>query len=200
MVATADAAAPFELVTPLNVSGGAATLYLAPANTSMVADTLNMGTTWGGAWVPMGATDDGFHLSIAPTTVDWNIEESSLPAARIVDTMDFTVSASLKEDPIANLRYAVGLGTIATQAAGVGAVGKSTLNFNTVMNQFALGLEHVNYTGHWTRYYVPVVMGGGATAIDFRRSQTPRMYGLSLTAVCLPSQIQIVQKTAESTG
>lgn len=201
MAATVDLALPFEQLDTTKVSGGAATVYLAPVGTAMVSDTaVSMGTAWGGAWVPLGSTDDGWHLGITPNTVDWNIEESPIPANIQVDTLDVAVSASLKEDQVANFRYAVGVGTIASQVAGIGAVAKSTLTLNTILNQFALGIEHANAYAHWTRYFIPIVVGAGTLTVDMRRAQSPRMYGANFRAICLPSQIQVIQKTGESTG
>lgn len=203
MAATLDGAAPFEAIDTTKVNGGVATLWLAATGTAMVADTVNMGDDWRTtvpAWAPVGGTQDGVHLSITPNTVDWTIEESPIPAAVQVDTLDFAVAATLSEESVANLRLAVGVGTIATQAAGVGAVGKSTLTLNTLVNKFALGFEWKNALGHWTRGFVPVVMGAGTVTIDNRRAASQRLYGLNLRAVCLPTAIQIVEKSAESTG
>lgn len=203
MVATADGAAPFQLVDPTKVGYGAATLYLAPVGTAMPADTVNMGTSWAvgiPAWTPIGSTDDGVHYGSNPTTNDLSIEESPIPAAVLIESMDFPVSCIFAEDVLANVRYAAGVGTITTQAAGIGAVGKSTLTFGSVPLQFALGIEHMNPYGHWTRVSVPNVMSVNQWTVDNRRAAGKRVYAAQFRAVCLPSQITRVDKTAESTG
>lgn len=203
MVATADGAAPFQLLDLTKVGYGAATLYLAPVGTAFPADTVNMGVNWGTgipAWVPIGSTDDGVHYGANPTLNPLTVEESPIAAAQLVDSLDFPVTATFAEDVLANVRIAIGLGTIATQAPGIGAVGKSTLTLGTLPIQFALGIEHANPYGHWTRVSVPNVMSASQITVDNRRSAGKRMYAATFFANCLPSQILIIQKTAESTG
>lgn len=202
MVATLDGAAPFQQLDPTKVGYGAATLYIAPFGTAMPADTVNMGVNWATgipAWVPIGSTDDGVHYSFNPNTNDLQIEESPIPAAVLVDTLDVAVTATFAEDVLANLLYAIGAGTITTQAPGVSLVGKSTLTLSTTLNKYALGIEHSNPYNHWTRVSIPSVMSAGQVTVDNRRSQGKRMYGASFRAICLPSAITVVQKTAEGT-
>jgi hypothetical protein len=203
MVATLDGLAPFQLVTPSNVGVGPATLYLGPVGTAMPPDTVNMGVSWSvgiPAWVPIGATQSGVTYGWNPTTNDITIEESPLPAAILISTSDFPVTVTLAEDLVANIKYALGSGSITTQAAGTGLVGKSTLTLGTLLNPMALGIEYANVHGHWTRISVPNVVSVGQWTATSTRASAARMFAATFRAICLPSQITVAEKTAESTG
>lgn len=203
MTATVDTLSPFALFDPTHISLGAATAWVGPVGTALVADTVNLGDDWRTsvpAWSPFGATDAGWTYGFTPNTVDQNIEEQPNPAATPIDTLDVFAQAALVEDALANLRYAVGLGSIATQAAGVGAVAKSTWTLGTSLLQFALAIEHLNSYGHWTRVLMPIVSPAGQVAIARRRAAEKQMYAANFRCVSAPSTIKVIQKTGESTG
>lgn len=206
MVITADGTAPFQAVTSTNVApGGPATVYLAPVGTALPADTVNMGINWAvsvAAWVPQGATQAGTSPTWTPTTTDLDIDESELPAAILMASADLSVSMVLAEDVIANIRTAFGVGSLATQAAGASLVGKTTFTPGTLLNSYALGMEMaINGQGtpHWRRWLIPNVVSVGTVAPVYSRVGQ-RLYACTFRANCLPSAIQVIDKTAESTS
>lgn len=204
MVATLDGAAPFQQLTTANVGYGPATLYLGPVGTAMPADSVNMGVSWSvsiAAWVPVGLTASGITYGWNPTTNDLGAEETPIPVAITMASSDFPVTATFEEDVLANIKYAFGVGSITTQAAGAaGAVGKSTYTLGTLLAQMALGIEYANPTGHWTRISVPQVVSVGQITVNNNRASALRQFTATFRAICLPSAITIVYKTAESTS
>jgi hypothetical protein len=204
MPATLDGIAPFELVTPANVAAGSATLYLGPVGTAMPADTVNMGVSWAvsvAAWVPQGGSQSGWIFNWTPTTTDLPIDESPIPAGVLVNSVDANITGTLAEDTIQNVLTSMGCGSLVTQAAGAsGVVGKSTWSGSTILNPMALGVEGATPAGHWRRISIPRVVSVGTVAVGFNRATSQRMYACTFRAICLPSQIQWTDKTAESTS
>lgn len=202
MVVTADGTAPFQQLTTANVIASDATLYIGPVGTAMPADTINMGVNWATgipAWIPQGLTDGGVTYAYTPTTNDLTVEESPIPAGITVPTADFPVTCVFAEDTTNSKLFSFGSGSVATQAAGASAVAKSTLTLAYSLNQYALGLEYKNPTGHWTRVSVPAVVSVGNPTVVNSRTQK-RMYAATFRAICLLTAIQIVDKSAESTS
>lgn len=202
MTITADGAAPFQQLTTANVIANDATLYIGPVGTAMPTDLINMGINWAvgvPAWIPIGLTEDGISYGYNPTTNDLTVEESPIPAGITVPTADFPITCTIAEDTIGNLLFALGSGAIATQAAGASLVGKSTITMAYNLNQYALGLEYKNPTGHWSRVSVPSVVSVGAPTIQNSRTNE-RQFACTFRATCLLTAIQVVYKTAESTS
>lgn len=205
MVITADGPAPFENLTPANIEAGISTLYLAPVGTALPADTVNMGISWSvsvAAWVCQGATQSGVAPSWTPQTQDLDYDESELPGNIIMASADLSVNVTLVEDVIANIRTAFGTGTLTTQAPGASLVGKTTFSPGTTLNSYAMGIEmaiNTQGTPHWRRILIPSVISVGTVAPVFGRT-SQRMYACTFRANCLPSAIQVIDKTAESTS
>jgi hypothetical protein len=204
MVATLDGPAPFQLLNTASVGYGVATLYLGPVRTAMPADSINMGVSWSTgipAWVPVGLTASGITYGWNPTTNDLTAEETPLPVAILMSTSDFPITATFEEDVLANIKYAFGVGSIVTTAAGAaGVVGKSVYTLGTLLTPMALGIEYANPTGHWTRISVPSVVSVGQVTVNNNRASALRQYAATFRATCLPSAITITYKTAESTS
>lgn len=179
-----------------NVIVGEATLYIAPANTAMPADTVNLGAAWPVGWTYIGATDAGVTLTVNTNTQDITIEEQSTPALVTVTTKDVTVGFALAEDTVANMKTAYGGGTLTTQAAATGTIGKDTLVLSDTLDQLAVGFEGINPKGFFRRVYIPVAMSIASVATPYRRAAAKRMYPTTLRAICAPSSIQIVDMTA----
>jgi hypothetical protein len=197
-------------VNPNNVIVGLSQVYLAGWGATtpgqpepMIADTVVYGTTWTGAWAPIGATESGVEFGVANTTVDQRIEEQSTPALVLVDTQEITLDFTLDEDLLNNFLIAVGQGSIVTQAATSSLIGKQTLSFNLSLNPYSVGFESVNtFVGPtnlpmFRRVYVPKMISGNAkVAVAYQRAKTKRMYATSLRAICPSSQILVVDQTA----
>lgn len=207
MVITADGPAPYQNPVLTNVAaGGSATAYLAPVGTAGVADTVNMGTSWAvsvPAWVPQGATQSGISPVWTPATQDFDVDESTIPAAVVLTSADLTVSIVLAEDTMANIRTAFGVGSIATQAAGASLVGRNAFTPSIILNQYALGVEMaINNNGgvpHWRRWVIPQVVSVGTVSPVYSRTGQ-RFYACQFRAIGLVSNFSMIDKTAESTS
>jgi hypothetical protein len=204
MVATLDGPAPFSLIVPGNVGFGAATAYLGPVGTAMPSDSVNLGVSWAvgiPAWVPVGATDTGVATTYTPQTNDLTIEESPIPAAVLVNSLDLSTSLAFAEDVIANIKFAFGTGSLVTTAAGAaGVIGKTVFTLGRALNNYALGIEMQLPTGHWRRIAIPNVVSVGTVQTNYNRASGKRMYPATFRTICLPEQISWTDKTAESTS
>lgn len=187
---------PVVTVDTTNVLYGLVAVYTAPTGTAAPADTVAIGTAWSSPWTPIGATDSGVSRALTRNTVDIRIEEQQLPVARVADTADLTYSFDLSEDTRENEKLALGGGTITTQAASTGIIGKKTLVLSETIDQLALGLEGKNKNGFWTRYIVPIVSSTGTVTTTYRRVADKRMYTVTLSALCKLSDITITEMTA----
>lgn len=189
-----------------NVIVGLAQLYVAEFGLAvpgqgepMPADSVALGAAWGGNWATMGATEEGVKYTINPKTNDIRIEEQPNPADVTVDSEDITIATTLLEDTLANMQIAYGTGTIVTQAAGPGVIGKSTLTLGTSLTYWSVGFEAVNREGFWRRAYFPKVVSAAQVDTSYRRAAAARMYPTTFRAVCPPGEIQVVDMTAVAT-
>lgn len=186
-----------------NVVVGVATLYVQPyvsgSPASLPPDSQAFGTQWSSPWVLAGGTDQGVKFGKNPKTVDIYIEEQSTPVDVLTDQTQITVDASLAEDTVQTMVWGFGGGQLSTVAPGASQVGKTTLTLQDPLVQWALGLETINSYGFWRRYLVPQAVQGAQTEVTFRRAAAKRMYPVTFTSICPPSQIQIVEMTANHT-
>lgn len=205
MVITADGVLPYSNPVPANIEAGISTVYLGAIGTALPADTVNMGISWSvsvAAWVAQGASQGGTSPTWTPQTQDLDFDESELPGAIIMASADLSVAMVLAEDVIANIRTAFGTGSLATQAAGASLVGKTTFTPGTTLNQYAMGIEMAisqQGTPHWRRILIPSVVSVGTVAPVYGRT-SQRLYACTFRANCLPTAIQVIDKTAESTS
>lgn len=182
-----------------NVLVGTALLYVAPygsAGEPMPADTIALGSAWGGNWVAMGGTQQGVKITVNPKTIDIMIEEQMTPAQVVVDTEDIRVDTTLSEDIIANMKLAYGGGTIVTQAPTVSLIGKTTLTLADSLDLLSVGFEARNSFGLFRRVYIPKVVSIATVATDYRRAAVQRLYPVTLRAICDPTLITIEEQTA----
>lgn len=185
---------------------GEAQLYYAPFGEAtpgqgepMPADTVALGTSWGGNWVAIGGTLEGVKLSKNPKTVDIRIEEQSPPADVVIDTQDISVMTTLSEEAVTNMKLAYGGGVITTQAPTTSLIGKSTLVLSDVLDLLSVGFEGINPEGFWVRAYIPKVVSAAQVDTSFRRAAQQRLWPVTLRAICPVSQIQVVEMTAAHT-
>lgn len=197
-VGTVTAGTSFVLVdsagTPVNATS---------AGTSVtITGGVAYGQSWGGNWTAVGATEQGVTVSLAPKVNQIYIEEQPNPVASPIDTMDVSIGFTLEEDLLGNLMLAVGVGSVATQAATSSVIGKQTLTLGTVLNPYSVGFESINTFGNgmFRRGYIPKVVSGQAK-IDttYRRAKAARMYAVTLTAICSINDIVFVDQTANPT-
>lgn len=183
-------------VTLTNVLTGQATLYTAPVGTAYPADTVAEGVAWSSPWVHVGATEEGVSLAVGSDTVDIRIEEQSIPVDVLMNTRNIRVLCALSEDTVENMKLAYGGGTIASTAAAVGQPGKKTLTLSDTLDKLACGFEGVSPQGFWRRVRIPKIVSIADVTSAYRRAANNRAYAVELRAICAPSEIQIVDKTA----
>lgn len=184
-----------------------------PVNATAAATSIEVGTgiakgmAWGGNWTPIGGTDQGVTLSVNSSENAISIEEQFNPALYTMDSASIQVSFTLDEDTVENMLLAYGMGTIATQAATASLIGKKTLQFATTLNPYSVGFESGNTFVDATsglpmfrRVYIPKMFSGGAKVDTvYRRAKAARMYAVTLSAVCDPSTILILDQTSNHT-
>jgi hypothetical protein len=180
---------------PSKVLVGLASMYLMPYDASspatLPADTVPLGTAWGGLWTPVGATTDGLSFEVKRTPQDITIEEQMTSVDQRTKSMDFTANLELSEDTLQTMLWAYGGGTIVSTAASTGVPGISTLTISDEMDNFAFGFEGQNDAGFWRRVLVQPVKSTGNAKTAYRRANNQRSYAISLTPLCAPSDVVI---------
>lgn len=196
---------PGSLYNVNNVKVGVASGYIAPWNpvtkqpAPLVVDTsvLFDPTLWlAGTWLVAGATDQGWKLSVNSNTQVIDIEEQSSPADVEVTTREIKIEAALSEDTLQSMKWAYGSGNIVVTAPGTGQPGKSVLTLDDGLTYYTVALETQNTFGLARRIYVPKCVAATSVDTAFRRAAAKRMYPISFSSVCKPSEIQIVEITA----
>lgn len=175
---------------------GTATLYTAPKGTAAPLDTLAEGVAWSAPWVHVGGSEEGVSFAVGTDTGDIRIEEQATPVLVVVTAKNIRVLVTLSEDTVENMKLAYGGGSIVTTAAASGQPGKKTLTLSNSLDQLACGFEGLNADGFWRRVYIPSVLSVADVTTAYRRAANNRAYNVELRAVCDPSEIKIVEKTA----
>jgi hypothetical protein len=189
-----------------NLLYGVQRFYLAPYTVATdtaepnVADTVTLGTDWGGGWVLQGFTTGGLVMDWKPKTNDMMVEESSIPGAIAVDTIDLSLSTELAEATLANMKTAFGGGKITVTAPGVGQPGKSVLTLSSSLDVLCAGFEGTNAVGMPRRVYIPKVISVADVKTNFRRAADLQTYPTTLRAICDPTQVVITDITAAATS
>lgn len=181
-----------DLYSPAQVKVGNAFGWLQPYDPATPAalpdSTVALWGEWDSPWVGLGGTDSGYTLSPDTTLQQIYIEEQATPVATEKTQSNLGVSVSLAEDTLQNMAYTLG-GTINTD----GTAGTSTLSLTDQLQEWAFGLELANFRGDARRILIPkvTVTGGGETA--YRRAEAKRMYPLTITSNCKPTDIKVVE-------
>lgn len=179
---------------------GMASVYLAPYNpttpVSLPADTVALGTAWTSPWVPIGATMEGVSFQYSRETEQISIEEQMTPVDERTSSLTFTVEVELAQDTLQTMKWAYGGGTITTTAAATGTPGTSTLQISDEMEDLVLGLEGQNDKGFWRRILIPRVKSVADVTTNYRRSNSPRTYAVSLRSLVAPSAVTIKNQDA----
>lgn len=179
-----------------NIIVGMAKGYTSPVGTAMPLDTVTFDTPWTTPWTYWGATDAGVQFNVNKNTTEHHIEEQSNPALVTVESSQFQVVTTLAEDTLETMKLAYGGGTLTTQAAATGTIGKKTLTLSDTLQQLALGFEGLGPEGFWRRVSIPVVIAAGQVGTPYRRSNGKRVYPVTFSAICAPSQVKIDEMTA----
>jgi hypothetical protein len=185
---------------------GQAYAFTAPTGSSYPADDVpvNQGvggtfTDWTAPWVGIGATQEGVTLGIVQNSNDIPIEEQSTPAQVTINSTDISVAAVLSEDTLETMQLAFGGGTITTTAAGLTQIGKKTLVLAEGVNEIMLGFDGLNQFGFYRRVQIPRVLSVANVQSVYRRAADARRYSVTFRAICKPSEISIITKTANHT-
>jgi hypothetical protein len=182
-----------------NVAIGVANLYVAPADTPLVADTIDYGSPWGGLWVYQGGTVEGVKWSVEPDVKEHRIEESSTPALIVVDSTGVTVETELAEDVLENMKTAFGAGgTITVTPAASGVMGKKELKMADILGVVAVAFEAKTAAGFWRRVHIPRCNSVGKTETSYRRAENYRTLPVEFRAISDIPDITIREKTAEA--
>lgn len=183
-------------ITTTNVLVGAATLFIAPANTIGPPDSLADGAQWSSPWVTPGGTEEGVSFAVGSDTTDIRIEEQSTPVRVTMNTRNIRILAALSEDTIENMKLAYGGGIITTTAAAVGVPGKKGLKLSEELDELAAGFEGKSPQGFFRRVVIPRVISVADVTTQYRRAANNRSYAIELRAICSVADIDIADKTA----
>lgn len=193
--------------TRTNVLVGQARMFLQKLVTgsapALPADTVALNGAWPSAganiWVPVGATEEGMTLRFTRDTEDINVEEQLTPVDVATTGVDMAAEVVLSEDTINTMIIAYGGGTKVITAPGVGQIGKTELTIGSDMDHYAMGFEVENEYGFFRRVMIPDVLSVGQAETSFRRAVAPRRYATSFRVICALDEIDVVEKTANST-
>lgn len=184
---------------------GLAQVYLAAYDAVspavLPADTVALGAAWPAVpqpWVPIGATEEGVKFIFQRQTEDIRIEEQQTPVDVATTEVNVNVECVFAEDKFESIRYAAGGGTITTQAAASGVIGKKTLVFSSDLSHYALGLEMKNKFGFFRRMLIPDTISVADITAEYRRATAKRMYAASFRTLVKPEDIQFFEKTANA--
>lgn len=181
-----------------NVLVGIAHLYISPEGTSDPPDTLAFGEAWASPWYHPGYSESGLEFGVERKEKRHYVEEISVPAVITVEETTMKVSFTFAEATLENLRYATGGGTITTQAAGTGIIGKKTLTLSEDLEVVKLGFEGKNPDGFYRRVIIPRVVSIGKIKAQFDRSKNKQIYAAEFESVNAISDIKIYDKTANA--
>jgi hypothetical protein len=186
-------------VNTANVLVGQAALYTAPVGTIYPLDTLAPGVPWLTPWVHVGATEEGVGFAVGSDTADIRIEEQATPVMVVMNSRNIRVIVSLSEDTVETMKLAYGGGTIVTQAAGVGVIGKKTLTLSDELETLAAGFEGRSPAGLFRRVIIPRIISVADVTTTYRRATNNRAYSIELRAICAASEIRVCDQTAVAT-
>lgn len=186
-----------------NVLVGQAAMYFQPYDAEtpaeLPADTVALWTPWTSPWKAIGATTEGLTFGFSRETNNIMIEEQATPVDVRTTSINFTMQVTLSEDTLETMVLAYGGGEITTVAAGAGVIGSKTLEISSDQSYFSFGFEGKNNKGYWRRVLVPVVVSVAEAQTIYRRAESQRTYGVTLTSLVAPEEVIIREMTAPAT-
>lgn len=165
----------------------------------LVPDTTALFTDWSTvdpAWLGAGATEEGWQIGADMDIQDHNIEEQSTLVAQTVNSSNFSAEASLAEDTLQSMSLAWNLSPIVKVAAAAGTPGTEKATLTDAINYYTFGFEMRNFHGLARRIYIPKVSAHGSDKTSLRRSDSKRLYPITVASLCAPEEIQIVDIVA----
>lgn len=183
-----------------NILQGRANFYLAPMDTAQPADTIAFDEAWLSPWVFGGVSEKGLDLLVDTKEKEHYVDDYQQPVLISVDKKTFAIQFSFAEDTMENFRYATGGGTITTQAAGTGTIGKKSLALSEDLETIAVGFEVKNKHGFFKRVIIPKVVSVGKIKASHTRTKDNRVYAAEFRSICPISEIKIYEKTANATA
>ena len=133
------------------ISGRNFIVYTATWNSTVTVppDTIAYGTAWGtpagmtGAWAEVGYTDGGVNVSLTVDRGEIRVDQELEPILRPATGRSTTFETNLAQFTPANLKNAVGQGTLTTVAAASGTRGHNDLDVSSTIadNYIAAGLD-----------------------------------------------------------
>lgn len=150
---------------------GAANLYTAPAGEALPA-TLDDDPA--GNWESVGYTDEATRLQEDKTLAAKSVQQSQSTVKRKVVGREVTVTATLSEVTLENLKLAAaGAGTITETAAGAGTPGHKALSVSASedTDEIALLFDTVGPGGYPRRVWIPACVVTSSTSVEHDRSE-----------------------------
>lgn len=167
----------------LNVLVGQVQMYIQTYNSAapaaLPADSVLLGTPWGGAWQTAGATDTGIELSAQRKPTDITIEEQQTPVDQVSDSMAWMFNVTLAEDTLQSMLWALGGGSITVNPPTTLLPGVQVLQIASDMAYYSVGLEGKNQFGYYRRVLCQPCTSVGTAKVDYRRSTNKRMWATS---------------------
>lgn len=154
-------------LTATNILIGTTRVYYAPVGEAKPADSLAVGTAWGGNWVLAGYTQGGVTWGATKETREIEADQTTLPIEEVTTKERHVFETVLVELTSTNLQLALD-GTATTTAAGASQVGKDELaGGGTVqMDKRAWGFEGIHVDSSGSEFPVRVFIHRGTSVIN----------------------------------
>jgi len=126
-----------------NILYGNAILYKSPVSEAIPADTIALGTAWGGNWLRVGYTTEGVTATYEDEQVDIGVQEELTPVERFKSAESLNLETMLSELTADYLDFAIGAGAVTPTAAGAGQPGMEEydLGGEVQLDKFQWGFE-----------------------------------------------------------
>lgn len=125
------------MATSNNVVLGHGLVYITTTiGTALPADTVAKGTAFGGTWVNVGYTK-GVSAKINDERKRIDVDQSTVDVKEYISKNDASITVNMSEVTLANLKYALGQGTLST----TGSTEVLTLGDNPAISEFSIALE-----------------------------------------------------------
>ena len=178
-----------------NVLVGIANMWISPTGTAAPLDTLAFNDTWISPWYHPGYSDKGVTLMFDRKEKRHYVKEIANPVIITPESSAMKVQLGFAEVTLENLMYAIGGGTITTQAPGAaGVIGKKTLKLSEDLSIVQIGFEGKNPQGFFRRVIIPRVVSTGKLKTEFDRSKNKQVFNVEFESICS------IDKTANSTS
>lgn len=120
-----------------NIVLGAGNLWInATTGAALPADTVAKGGSFGGTWVDLGYTD-GIQSNISIEVKDVEVDQSTMDVRSYITKQEVMIEAKLAEATLANLKYALGFGTLSTS----GSTAVLQMGDNPALTEYSIAAE-----------------------------------------------------------